>query len=487
MMLTRPRPSGVALRKIFLKPSSCCIVLSAMVLTQLGRSQNAMQQTPAVVGSRVTGHVFCDDTQAPARFARIMLKSTTPNHAGSDLMKSMTDSITKAMAKNGEPQKPQTEAQKRTLAAASRSMDLVTDMLGATTVGLDGAYSFAGVKPGTYYVHVIFPGYLDTFSQFNDDDFASTDPAVRARIAQIPTVTVSGTDSARADVRMERGAAIGGHLLYDDGTPAVGWTMTAVKPTASDDPADAVAATMAPALAMGGFAQLSKTDDRGNYRISGLAPGEYVLRASLDATPVGINNNNVGDGGSGIKLVAYSGDTFTRAQAKTFKLIAGDERVGVDIIVPARHLHTILGHVVSKADGHTLNVGQVNLTVKDNPAVTLMAAVRDDGSFRFEYLPEGVTYTLTLEGAADGSTANTSSFLGMSMPDTKILHKYESGTTDVLLGDSNVDSVLFTVAQTSWTPPPDKPGAANSNPADLLKGILGGLVDSTNSTTDTPK
>ncbi len=487
ILTTPPRPSGAGLRGVSLKPSSCYVVLSVLALAPLASSQNAAQQTPAVVGSTVTGHVFCDDTQAPARFARIMLKSTTPNHAGSDLMKSMTDTIAKAMAKSGEPQKPQTETQKRTLAAASRNMDLVTDMLGATTVGLDGAYSFAGVKPGTYYVHVIFPGYLDTFSQFTDDDFASPDPAVRARIGQIPTVTVSGTDSARADVRMERGAAVSGRLLYDDGTPATGWTLTAVKPTSLDDPADAVAATMAPALAMGGFAQLSKTDDRGNYRISGLAAGEYVLRASLDATPVGINNNNTGDGGSGIKLVAYSGDTFTRAQARTFKLIAGDERVGVDIIVPARHLHNILGRVVSRADGHTLNVGQVNLTVKDNPAVTLMAAVRDDGSFRFEYLPEGVTYTLTLEDAADGSTTNTSKFLGMSMPDTKILHKYDSATADVLLGGADVDSVLFTVAQTSWTPAPDKPGAANSNPADLLKGVLGGLVDSTSSTTDAPK
>jgi len=436
----------------------------------------AQQQTPAVVGSTVTGHVICDDTHAPARFARIMLKSTTPDHAGSDLMKSMTDSITKAMAKSGEPTKPQTETQKRTLAAASKSMDLVTDMLGATTVGLDGAYSFAGVKPGTYYVHVIFPGYLDTYSQFSEDDFASADPAVRARIAQIPTVTVSGTDSARVEVRLERGAAVSGRILYDDGTPASGWTLTAVKPTSTDDPADAVAAAMAPALAMGGLAQLSKTDDRGDYRISGLASGEYVLRASLDATAVGINKNNMGDGGSGIKLVVYSGDTFNRSDAKTFKLIGGDEHSGTNIVVPAHHLHSILGRVVSKADGHTLNVGQVNLTVKGNPAITLMAAVRDDGSFRFEYLPTGVTYTLTLEGAADGSTTNTTGLMGMSIPNTKILHKYDSATTDVLLDDADVDSVHFSVAQTGWTPPPDKPGAAEEDsPADLLKGILGGL------------
>jgi hypothetical protein len=95
-------------------------------------------------------------------------------------------------------------------------MDQVTDMLNSSTVGLDGSYSFAGVKPGTYYVHAMFTGYIDPFSQFSDEDFASTDPAVRARLAQLATVTVTGTDSAHADLRLERGAAVAGRILYDD-------------------------------------------------------------------------------------------------------------------------------------------------------------------------------------------------------------------------------------------------------------------------------
>jgi hypothetical protein len=433
------------------------------------------QQTPYVVGSTVSGHVYCNDTNGPARFARILLKSTSPSHAGEDMMKSIMDSMTKIGAKSGEPAKPQTDEQKKALAAASKSMDQVTDMLGATTVGIDGSYSFAGVKAGTYYVHAIFPGYLDTYSQFSEEDFASTDPAVRARIAQVPTITVSGTDSARADVRLERGAAISGHIEYDDGNPASGWTLTVVKPNTAVDPGEDVAAAMAPALAMGGLAQLAKTDDRGYYRISGLAPGEYVLRASLSATAIGINSNNMGDGGSGIKLVVYSGDTFSRADAKPIKLIAGDEQTDYNITVPSHHLHNIAGHVVAKSDGHTLNVGEVNITVKDHPALPVMAAIRDDGSFHFEYLPGNITYTLTVADAADGTHEGpANNIMGISMPNTQFLHKYGTDTTDVVLSDKDVDSVTLSFVQTDWKPTPKKPSTpVNVSPGDLIKGLMG--------------
>jgi hypothetical protein len=440
------------------------------------------QQTPYVVGSTVSVHVFCNDTNGPARFARILLKSTSPSHAGEGMMKSIMDSMTKATAKSGEPAKPQTDEQKKALAAASKGMDQVTDMLGATTVGLDGSYSFAGVKAGTYYVHAIFPGYLDAYSQFSDEDFASTDPAVRARIAQVPTITVSGTDSAHAEIHLDRGAAVSGRIFYNDGSPASGWTLTVVKPSTAEDPSEDVAAAMAPALAMGGLAQLAKSDDLGNYRLSGLAPGEYVLRASLSATATGINSNNMGDGGSGIKLVVYSGDTFSRASAKSIKLIAGDEQTGNNISVPAHHLHNITGQVVAKSDGHTLNVGQVNLTVKDNPALHLMAAIRDDGSFHFEYLPGNVTYTLTVADAADGThDGPANNIMGISMPNTQLLHKYGTDTTTVVLSDKDVDSVTLAVVQTDWKPSPKKPSApVNVNAGDLVKGLVGAASNDDN-------
>jgi len=234
---------------------------------------------------------------------------------------------------------------------------------------------------------------------------------------------------------------------------------------------------------------LFKTDDLGHYRISGLVPGEYALRASLVATATGISASNLGDGGSGINLVVYSGDTFSRAKAKPVTLGAGDEHTGVDITIPAHSLHNITGHVYAKADSHTLNMGGVTLTSKDNPALHLKAAIRDDGSFHFEYLPGGVTYTLAVDDAADGKTDTSSpaNFMGISIPKQEILHKYGTDTTDVLLSDGDIDSVRLTVVQTNWTPPAKKAGAPDINPADLLNGLFGGDTDSSGSSNPTPQ
>jgi hypothetical protein len=452
---------------------------TAGLLAALAVNTLAQQQTPYVVGATVTGHVICADTNAPARFAKVLLKSTEPDHTGEDFMKSLQKNMEKAAAKGGEATPappPMTEERKRALAAAAHGMNRAADMMNASTVGLDGVYSFAGIQPGTYYVHALVNGYIDPFSQFTDDDFASTDPTIRARIAQLPTVTVTGSTSARVDLRLERGGAVSGRILFDDGSPAAGWTISVIKPKTPEDPGDAAAAMMNQALAMSGGAQVFKTDDRGHYRISGLVAGDYALRANLVATAIGISARNIGDGGSGINLTVYSGDTFSRADAKPFPLVPGEEHQDVDVTVPARSLHNITGHVYAKADSHTLNMGSVALTSKDNPALHLKAAIRDDGSFHFEYLPGNTVYTVTVEDAADGRTnGSTGKFLGISIPNQEVLRKYGTDTTEVALNDADIDTVRLSVVQTDWTPPAKKAGTAS--PGDLLNGLFGSDAD----------
>jgi len=432
------------------------------------------QQSPYVVGATVSGHVICADTNAPARFAKVFLKSTAPDHTGEDFMKNLQKNMAKA-AKNDSatPPKPMTEDQKRALAAAAKGMNQAADMMNASTVGLDGAYSFAGIQPGTYYVHATVAGYIDPFTQFSDEDFESTDPAMRARIAQIPTITVTGSNAAHVDLRLDRGAAVSGRILFDDGSPAAGWTLSVVKPKTPESLDDAASAMMNQALAMGGAVQIFKTDDLGHYRISGLTPGDYAVRATLIATGTGISASNLADGGSGINLAVYSGDTFTRLDAKPVTLIAGEEHQGVDITIPAHSLHNIVGHVYAKADSHTLNMGSVTLTSKDNPALHLKAAIRDDGSFHFEYLPGNTVYIVTVDDAADGRTDGVSGkFMGISIPNQQVLHKYGTDTTEVSLGDSDVDTVRLNVAQTDWTPPAKKAGASAPDAGALLNSLL---------------
>jgi hypothetical protein len=477
-------------------PSSCLLLrnpnpianrlLPTAVSTLLlvaGISIHSSAQQPPNAGSTVTGHVFCADTNAPARFAKVLLKSAEGDHRGEEFMKRMTDNMAKIAGSDGEPappaktatpDKPLTDDKKQAMAAASKGMNAALDMMNASTVGLNGEFKVTGVKPGTYYVHVIYAGYIDDYDQFSDEDFAGTDPEIRARIAKIPSITVTGTDSARADVTLERGAAISGRILFDDGSPAAGWTLSVIKPGTKENAADAAQAVMNQSLALSGAVQLAKSDDLGHFRITGLTPGEYAVRATMIAPSIGVTAGNIMEGGSGINLTVYSGSTFNRADAKPLTVAAGEEYSGAEITVPSSSLHNITGHVNAKSDGHTLNTGHVVLTSKSNPALHVIAAIRSDGSFHFEYLPSGIVYTLTTADAADGKITPSANpgFMGLNMPNTEILAKYETGSTDVLLGYADIDSIQLTVAQTDWKPSPNKPNTPTANPADIIKSVI---------------
>lgn len=469
----------------------CSTVILALALVLFLPLRMQAQQAPAAAGGTVTGTVICVDSGAPARFAKVLLKSTQPDHAAEDMMKNIEENIQKMAAKNGqpaEPAKPLTEDKKKQMAAANKNLNRAMEMMKAATVGLDGKFSFAGVKPGTYYVEAIYPGYIDPLSQFCDDDLASTDPAVRARLARIPTITVTGTDSAQVDLRLDRGASISGRILYDDGTPASGWIASVVDPKMPDDGLEAVNATMAQALAMSGAGRCFKTDDIGHYRISGLIAGDYLVSAALTATPTHVNASNPFDKGGDINLVVYSGDTFSRARARSVAVSAGEDHAGVDITVPARSLHTIVGHIYSKSDNHALNMGSVSLSSKDNPALHRTAAIHADGSFQFEYLPAGVTYTITADNAEEGKIGPCDcKFMGMNIPDEEVLHKYEAASTNVMLGAKDDDTVRLTVAQTDWAPPVKKPGDTKITPGDLLNGILGANSNDPGNSKGAPK
>ncbi len=122
----------------------------------------AQAQQPTTRGATVTGTILCADTSAPARFAKVLLKSTTPKSGFGDDFIGQMQKLASQMG--GSDAKP-TDEDNRRLAAASKAMNQATDMLSSSTVGLDGAFTLTGIQPGTYYVHAVFPGYIDPISE----------------------------------------------------------------------------------------------------------------------------------------------------------------------------------------------------------------------------------------------------------------------------------------------------------------------------------
>lgn len=448
---------------------------AAIVFFALALPSALAQQTP-VSTATLSGRVICADTNGPARFAKVFLKSTTPNkNNGDDLFSALA--AAPPPGPPGSPAKPVPKVsaedaaeKKANQANMARMMSALSDLMYASTVSADGTYTFTNVKPGTYYVHATVAGYIDPLTAFSSEELTSEDPGIRQRIAAVITpITINGTEAAHADLRLERGASITGRVLYDDGTPAAGWTVRIVH----NNPATSVTP-----LLPGGFdasdvdlshlGEISTTDDTGRFRIAGLPSGDYIVQARLIAASLGTSGFNpittsAGSGAMaarmGLRLTVYSGNTLRVADAKPINVRTGDDRSGIDLVMPLRSLHSISGHVLAKTDAHAINGGTVELTGQDatgkpDPSVHFVTNILSDGSFRFDYVPGPGIFTLKTSHAQDATTTSTKQVLISTIAEQKILHSYGSVTTTVQLADSDLDSITLVVPEQATTSQP---------------------------------
>jgi hypothetical protein len=452
----------------------------------IGEAVGEAYGTPGAATSQsnsVTGRVICADTNGPARFAKVYLKSVVPAAPDDDPFGGLLDAAdkAKAAAKPKPKLSPEDEAQqKASKAASAKFMATIADMMIVTTVGADGNYLFTNVQPGTYYVHATVAGYIDPFTAFSPENLVSKDPAVRQKIAAVTTlVTVAGTEGARADLRMERGASISGRVLYDDGTPAAGWTVRTVHqaPAASAPNPFAALGIDASDLDLSHVTETSTTDDTGHYRIAGLPSGDYTLQARFIGAVLGTsalnplvtNSGNSGIGAAagglgdrmGLRLTVYSGDALQLADAKSISLRTGDDHPGYDLIMPLHSLHSVSGKVVSKTDAHPVNSGNVELTGqtadgKEDSTAHYTASIHPDGTFRFDYVPGPMTYTLKAMRAQDVTTTSTKKMLGSIVAEQKTLKSYGPATTTVQVVDKETGDITLTV--------PELPAPAESQP-----------------------
>lgn len=312
----------------------CAAVATLVTLPVLGQS--------ADTGS-VTGHIYCADTQKPARFANIRLQPVEAQEVRFGVR----------FGRGG----------------------------GFATTGSDGSFRITGVSPGEYYVDVMMPGYVQPLRGLLRD-VQNLTPADRDRLtAQLTSVSVAANQSANVQVMIYRGATIGGTVSFDDGAPAAGVAMQAFVMPSSATGTQGTTSTQQPSFA--GFAQ---TDDRGQFRLTGLADGTYIVFAA----PRSI-------------FPIYYGNTIERSSAKRLDVHAGDEVPGTDIQIPATGMHRISGVVVSQQDGHVLSRASVQLRLGSGNAASISATTASDGTFTFNAVPDG-KFTVQISNAYDPAT-----------------------------------------------------------------------------------
>ncbi|HZL24979.1 MAG TPA: carboxypeptidase-like regulatory domain-containing protein [Acidobacteriaceae bacterium] len=365
------------------------------------RIQVAPQPTTPQIGGTVTGHVYCGDTQRPARFADVELLQQGSN--------------------------------------TSRGVSYQTAGRGRTA--LDGSFTITGVTAGDYYVSATMSGYISQ---------QAVARMTQQPIARVPMTHIDAGRTADVVVTMDRGAVVSGRVTYDDGSAVPGVSVRLRPLTTSTtgsmgNGGGQFGGGFGGFIAYGGDMGFGETDDRGIYRLTGIAPGKYslVVTVQTETTGQGRASGRGGFRGPPPMLNVYAPGTMRKADAQIVEIHGGETADGVDIRVALNGLHTVQGSVESKADGHMLNSGSVSLTDATDSSTTRSTVIDADGTFRMEYLPPG-TYNVTVSGMDRPPNTGRGGNRGPTI-------RYTAASQTVTLGDSDLtmDPVQATVAASS--------------------------------------
>jgi hypothetical protein len=379
----------------------------------------------------VTGHVFCADTNEPARFANISLEAVRDPSAA-------------------KPDAPPTRG--------------VSFGGGSTTTvqsTLDGSFVLSKVKPGDYFIIVSQPGYIKARNLFTQKEIDDPSPEMRALVERVlPRVHVEANQAQRVEVSLERGAAVSGSVLYDDGSPAGG---VGIRLFHKDASGKWVTLNRS-------YEQGATTDDRGNFRIPSLLADQYMIQAVLSLADT--KTSSIGGGPKGetmefammsvrFSLFFYGAGVVRQQDAKGFKLTAGQELTGQNMTLPISKLRQLNGRVAAGADGHFVNAASLSLVTRDDGKELASTDIsRDDGLFHFEFVPDG-DYILKVSDARDviwdppapPKGGITSPFPAQDQE--RVLQSYGSTETPLLIS-GNVLSMVATV------PPDTKPDSKST-------------------------
>jgi 5-hydroxyisourate hydrolase-like protein (transthyretin family) len=383
-------------------------LLCALFSLAVARAQTATPAPEAtgnvaqsVFGS-ISGHVYCADINAPARFATVTLLPAPEKAEGP---------LGKAKAPTAQSVPP------------------------AVRTGLDGSFHFSVVRPGTYFLVADYPGYVSPIAKLSADELKSKEPSDIEKVEKLLVkVTVAANKDSGSEIELERGAAIAGTVRYDDGSPASEIQIAVLR--LGDD---GKASTVSVNLNAQGRSHFDlrnpglETNDLGHYRVSGLPAGKYIVMTTLPTTTNSFQGFLGGPPATEVRMDAtgalsvYSGNVFREKDAKPIEVTAGTERDGSDITIPLLGLHSISGSVTALADGHAINWGSVSLLRADDKSVVRYFHISEnpnDGQFNFRFVPDG-EYILRVKDPAD-AVGELQQAGGVVYTDYKQVHHYAS-------------------------------------------------------------
>lgn len=297
-------------------------------------------------------------------------------------------------AGTGEPLSEAT-VEARPLYGHTRGMDTLGDVARDAITDAMGRFELKGLPPGRYILRARRDGSLfQSYSQSGPDGF-------RTLLTLSSGQTISGIT-----VQLIPGAVITGHVFDQDGKP-VG------KATVSSR---GYKEGQRQPMEYGG----TVTDDLGEFRFTGLSPGQYIVEASA---PAGMSKKPKPR--QGYMATYYPGVLDSTAAAR-ITVRAGDEFSGADISLQPVDTVAVRGHVINAECGGTprvylfrQNSDALNLT-----AESLIEGGNGQGAFELPTVPPGSYYVIA---------------------EVRKEEKRCVGYQPLEVGDANIDGVTLTV------------------------------------------
>jgi hypothetical protein len=247
-----------------------------------------------------------------------------------------------------------------------------------TSTDPQGRYSFSGVSRGSYLVEAGSTGFVTR--QYGQRPDARTGNAVDLEDGEVVE---------RIDILLPRAPAITGTVVDEHGEPVEGASVSALRILPVDGRLTAAPSSPRP----------RRTDDRGEYRVFGLAPGSYLVTASIDALVA------APDGGPprGYVPMFFPG-TPDPTHAGHVTVVPGADRDGVAVVLSRTPGARIAGTALDRM-GRPFK-GTVALSVSERSGVIRLQPRTTEpgpgGTFAFDNVPPGdyVVQAFELSGNA---------------------------------------------------------------------------------------
>jgi len=375
------------------------------------------QQAPP--SGTVTGHVTCSDTQRPARFATVLLYAVPSN---------VTAPV---QAADGADEAQVMAAVKANMAGFNNTSFVQTQ------TDEDGAFDATGVAPGDYYVFASVPGYEQPMNVVKAAIEAGADP--HKPLPGVPTVHVAADRESLADISIDRGAAISGKVVWEDGSPVTKANVLVVAAKGEKPLPPQYSMIVMGSLGAGGLVAI--TDDLGHFRIAGLAPGDYFVKVMLQTQSqfsMQKGRMNFSHILAAKPLMIFAPAAFHQAGARVVTLTAGQALDDEEVTINLTGLHSVSGRIASAEDHHGINSGSVTLTDANDKNFSRSASLNADGSFTVTFVPPG-TYNLKVEDAADtvpSARKSKGGLLNFASDDT--VRSYDDAKQQLIVADDDV-------------------------------------------------